>query len=205
MTTQRLSLAVSDPGAVAAELAGGLFVPTRLNFTLGEVVDLSLRLPHLSRPLDVPAVIVGRRPPRTGSVLSAGVVVRAADRHHPVLEILLDVVDGTMVDLETRLQQRLRLPARVTFATAADARAELACMLDPHGATLNLDAPAVRGDRLALAVVVNGAVVLTVPALVRRLQLQEQTTSCVVVPLDDEARDLLVRFLRASDVVGRQA
>jgi hypothetical protein len=205
VTTQSLALAVSDPGAVVAELTAGLFVPTRLTFTLGEVVDLSLRLPHLSRPLDVPAVVVGRRLSRPGSALSAGVVVRAADRHHPVLEILLDVVDGTIVDLEARLQERLRLPARVAFATAADARAELASMLEPHGATLSLDAPAVRGDRLALAVVVNGSVVLTVAALVRRLQLQEQTTSCVVVALDGEARDLLVRFLRATDSVGRQA
>jgi hypothetical protein len=205
MTVRRLYLEVSDPKAVVGDLGRELFVPTRLSFTLGEIIELSLRLPRVSRSLDVPVIVIGRRLSRPGSLLSAGVVVRAADKKHPVLEILRDVVDGAVVDLEARLQERLRLPARAVFTSVADARAELASMLEVHGVALNLDAPAVRGDRLALDVVVNGEVILTVHALVRRLQMQEESTSSVVVALDDKAKDTLVGFLRRSDSAERHA
>jgi hypothetical protein len=198
-----LYLEVSDPRAVIGDLDRELFVPTRLPFHLGEVIELSLRLKRVSRPLDVPVIVIGRRLPRPGSLLSAGVIVRAADRHHPVLEILHDVVSGTVVDLEARLQERLRLPARVVFGSVDEARAELASMLD-EGAALALDAPAVRGDRLALDVIVDGAVILRLHALVRRLQLQPDGTACVVTALDDAARDALTRFLRRSDDTRRR-
>ena len=205
MTIRRLYLEVAEPKSVVDELGRELFVPTRLNFTLGEVIELSLRLKRVSRPLDIPVIVIGRRLPRPGSLLSAGVVVRATKRDHPVLEILRDVVDGTVVDLEARLQERLRLPARVIFSSLAEARIDLAGMLEAEGSALVLDAPAVRGDRLALDVVVDGAVALTVHALVKRLQLQEETTSAVVVALDDAARQSILHFVRDSGVAEAKA
>lgn len=200
---RRLYLEVADPRAVVAGLGAELFVPTRLSFHLGEVIELSLRLKRVSRPLDVSVIVIGRRLPRPGSLLSAGVIVRAADKNHAVLEILQDVVSGAVVDLEARLQERLRLPARAVFASVDEARAELTAMLE-EGAALALDAPAVRGDRLALDVIVDGAVVLQVHALVRRLQLQQDGTVCVVTALDDAARDGLAHFLRNPDDARRR-
>jgi len=203
-TVRRLYLEVADPRAVVGDLGRELFVPTRLAFHLGEVIELSLRLKRVSRPLDVPVIVIGRRLPRPGSLLSAGVIVRAADKKHPVLEILQDVISGAVVDLEARLQERLRLPARVVFTSVEEVRAELAAMLE-DGAALSLDAPAVRGDRLALDVVVDGAIVLQLHALVRRLQLQQDGTVCVVTALDDAARDTLARFLRQPEDARRRA
>jgi hypothetical protein len=202
-SVRRLYLEVADPRAVIGDLSRELFVPTRLAFHLGEVIELSLRLKRVSRPLDVPVIVIGRRLPRPGSLLSAGVIVRAADRNHPVLEILQDVVSGAVVDLEARLQERLRLPARVVFSSVDEARAELPAMLE-EGAALALDAPAVRGDRLALDVVVDGVVILQLHALVRRLQLQQDGTACVVTALDDDARDTLARFLRRPEDTRRR-
>jgi hypothetical protein len=194
---RRLYLEVSEPGDVVNQLARELFVPTRLPFQLGEVIELSLRLKKVSRPLDVPVIVIGRRLPRPGSLLSAGVIVRAANRSHPVLEILQDVIEGSVVDLEARLQERLRLPARVIFASLDEARSELAGLLD-EGAALDLDAPAVRGDRLALEVVVGGSVVLNLHTLVHRLQLQRDTTACVLTVLD-ESRTALSQFVRRAE------
>ena len=202
-TVRRLYLEVADPRAVVGDLGRELFVPTRLAFHLGEVIELSLRLKRVSRPLDVPVIVIGRRLPRPGSLLSAGVIVRAADKKHPVLEILQDVISGAVVDLEARLLERLRLPARVVFTSVEEVRAELAAMLE-DGAALSLDAPAVRGDRLALDVVVDGAIVLQLHALVRRLQLQQDGTVCVVTALDDAARDALARFLRQPEDTRRR-
>lgn len=199
MHIRRLYLEVGDPRAVVGDLARELFVPTRLPFTLGEVIELSLRLKRVSRPLDIPVIVIGRRLPRPGSLLSAGVIVRAANARHPVLEILQDVVSGAIVNLEARLQERLRLPARVVFSSLNEARVELGAMLD-DGAALALDAPAVRGDRLALDVIVAGETVLRLDALVRRLQLQEDITACVVIALDDAARAGLLRFLPLSAI-----
>ena len=201
--TRRLYLEVADPCAVVRDLDRELCVPTRLHFHLGEVIELSLRLKRVSQPLDVPVIVIGRRLPRPGSLLSAGVIVRAADKNHPVLELLKDIISGTVVDLEARLQERLRLPARVVFASVDEARAELHAMLE-EGTALALDAPAVRGDRLALDVVVDGAVVLQLHALVRRLQLQQDGTACVVTVLDDAARDTLTRFLRQPEDARRR-
>ncbi len=199
---RRLYLEVSEPGAVMNDLSRELFVPTRLPFQLGEVIELSLRLKRLSRPLDVPVIVIGRRLPRPGSLLSAGVIVRAANCSHPVLEVLKDVIEGSVVDLEARLQERLRLPARVIFGSLDEARSELTGLLD-EGAALDLDAPAVRGDRLALEVVVDGAVVLTLHTLVHRLQLQRDTTACVLSVLD-ESRAALEQFIQRAEDTRRR-
>jgi hypothetical protein len=199
---RRLYLEVSDPVDVVKDLSRELFVPTRLPFQLGEVIELSLRLKRVSRPLDVPVIVIGRRLPRPGSLLSAGVIVRAANRSHPVLEILQDVIEGSVVDLEARLQERLRLPARVIFASLDEARSELAGLLE-DGVALDLDAPAVRGDRLALEVVVGGSVVLNLHTLVHRLQLQRDTTACVLTVLE-ESRAALNQFLRRTEETRRR-
>jgi hypothetical protein len=199
MRGKRLYLEVRTPQTVINDLATNLFVPTRLPWQLGELIELGLRLPRVSRSLDIPVVVVGRRLPRPDSLLSAGVVVRAFNPHHPVLEILRDVVSGTVVDLEARLQERLRLPATTTFTSMHEARIELAGLLEDDGVALELDAPAIRGDRLALGVVVGQEVVCSLDVFVKRLQVQNEHSLAVVTALDDTARATLVRFLTTAE------
>ncbi|HEY1100712.1 MAG TPA: hypothetical protein VGF99_17355 [Myxococcota bacterium] len=199
MRGQRLFLEVQSPQTVIAELGDNLFVPTRVPWQLGDLVELGLRLPRVSRSLDIPVVVVGRRLPRPGSMLSAGVVVRAFNPNHPVLEILRDVVAGTVVDLEARLQERLRLPASTEFRSVHEARVELAGLLEDDGVALALDAPAIRGDRLNLDVVVDGDGVCSLHVLVKRIQIDNGSTRAVCVALDDTARATLVRFLTTVD------
>ncbi len=199
MRGKRLYLVVHQPKTVIAELSESLFVPTRLPWQLGDLIELGLRLPRVSRSLDIPVVVMGRRLPRPGSLLSAGVTVRAFNPQHPVLEILRDVVAGTVVDLEARLQERLRLPATTTFASVHEARVELAALLEEEGVAVVLDTPAIRGDRLALDVVVGDDAVCSLHVFVKRLQVQNSQSLAVVVALDDTARATLVRFLTTVD------
>lgn len=199
MRGKRLYLEVHQPKTVIAELGDSLFVPTRLPWQLGDLIELGLRLPRVSRSLDIPVVVIGRRLPRPGSLLSAGVVVRAFNPNHPVLEILRDVVAGTVVDLEARLQERLRLPATTGYVSVHEARIDLAGLLEEDGVAIALDAPAIRGDRLALDVVVGEHVVCSLHVLVKRLQVQNAQSLAVVVALDDTARGTLVRFLTTVD------
>ncbi len=195
MRGKKLFIEVQTPQTVTADLGESLFVPTRLPWQLGDLIELGLRLPRVSRSLDIPVVVIGRRLPRPGSLLSAGVVVRAFNPHHPVLEILRDVVAGTVVDLEARLRERLRLPASTTFRSMHEARLELAGLLEEDGAAVALEAPAIRGERLALDVIVDGDNVLSLHVLVKRIQIESSQTMAVVVALDDTARATLVRFL----------
>jgi hypothetical protein len=104
-----------------------------------------------------------------------------------------------VVDLEARLQERLRLPATTTFTSMHEARIELAGLLEDDGVALELDAPAIRGDRLALGVVVGQEVVCSLDVFVKRLQVQNEHSLAVVTALDDTARATLVRFLTTAE------
>ena len=199
MRGKRLYLEVHQPQTVIADLGDGLFVPTRQPWQLGDLIELGLRLPRVSRSLDIPVVVMGRRLPRPGSLLSAGVVVRAFNPNHPVLKILRDVVAGAVVDLEARLQERLRLPATTMYTSVHEARLDLAGLLDDDGVAIALDAPAIRGDRLALDVIVGDDAVCSLHVLVKRLQVQDAQSLAVVVALDETARATLVRFLMTVD------
>ncbi|MDP2341246.1 MAG: hypothetical protein Q8O67_09825 [Deltaproteobacteria bacterium] len=195
MTTRKLFLEVADPVPVAAAVEHALFVPTRMSCQLGDELILALRLSNAKRALELPVTVVGRRPPRSGSLLSAGVLVRLSDPNHPLVEVLHELAAGRVVDLEARLQERLRLPAKVTFRDRDDAAGELLGLLGEDGATLPVTEPFARGDRLALDVVVDAGVVLTVNVLVRRLQTQDGRGAIVATALDDAARSVLGAFL----------
>src|SRR5437764_668366 len=75
---RRVYLEVRDTNAVVAALhddvGGGLFVPTRLPLQLGDVFILAVRLRNVSRSIELPMLVHGRRVPRNGSILSGGVV-----------------------------------------------------------------------------------------------------------------------------------
>ncbi len=194
-TVRKLFLEVDDAAAVANDVERSLFVPTRLTLELGEHLLLGLRLPHAKRALELPVVVVGRRLPRSGSLLSAGVMVKLSDAQHPLFEILRDFASGRVVDLEARLQERLRFPAKVRFSTLDDARADLLGLVGEDGAILNVAEVFVRGDRLALDVDVKGVVVVTVNVLVRTLLTNEGKTQIVATALDDAARVVVGAFL----------
>ncbi len=222
--TRKLFLEVDDLGAVASDVERALFVPTRLPWQLGEELLLGLRMSGpggAPRSLELPVVVVGRRPPRSGGLLSAGVLVRVADAAHPNVAALKILVAGRADDAAVRLQERLRLPARVRFANRDDACAELARLLDDDGALLEVDAPFVRGDRLVLRVDIGPALAvdtrndahnddgvapvagLTVAVHVRRLQQSDGKHAVVAVAIDDAARAVVVRFLQGGTFATR--
>lgn len=209
--TRKLFLEVDDAAAVAADVERALFVPTRLPWQLGEHLILGLRMPGhkgAKRALEIPVAVVGRRPARTGSLLSAGVLVKLADPADPLVEVLREIAAGRVVDLEARLQERLRLPARVRYPTRDEACAELLGLLGDDGALLDVQASFARGDRLLLTVEIGGpvgtqsssddgvvSVALTVSVLVRRLQQNDGKNGVVAVALDDAARARITAFL----------
>lgn len=202
---RKLFLEVDDVAGVANDVERSLFVPTRLTLELGEHLVLGLRLPHAKRALELPVVVVGRRLPRSGSLLSAGVMVKLADPQHPLFEVLREVAAGRVVDLEARLQERLRFPARVRFASVDEARADLLGLVGEDGAILNVAEVFVRGDRLALDVDVKGVVVATFNVLVRTLLTNEGKTQIVATALDEAARVAVGAFLNNEDVGSRRA
>lgn len=195
MTTRKLFLEVDDAVSVAAAVERSLFVPTRLPLQLGDHLILGLRLPHTKRAMELPVVVVGRRPPKSGSLLSAGVLVRLSDLNHPLVEVLREVASGRVVDLEARLQERLRYPAKVRFATRDDACAELLGLVGEDGALLPVNQPFVRGDRLLLDVDVAGAALFSVAVLVRRLQTNDGKICVIATALDEDARATVSAFL----------
>ena len=195
MPMRKLFLEVSDAKSVAAAVELSLFVPTRLPWQLGDHLMLGLRLPHAKRALEIPVSVIGRRLPRSGSLLSAGVLVRLSDPTHPLVEVLRELATGRVVDLEARLQERLRLPITARFDNHDDAAAELLGLLGEDGASLPVTEPFARGDRVAIDVVIAGEAAFTVNALVRRLQTQDGKGQIIVTALDDAARQQLGAFL----------
>ena len=192
MNTRRLFLEVREAAAVVRDLADGLFVRNGLGLVMGERLLLALRLPRLGRALEVPVIVVGRRVHRPGTMLSAGVVVRAVDVDHPVLVALREAVasagDGSDggVNID-HLLRALRLPARVAFATLGDAARALLPVIDGEGA-IDVGLGFLRGDRLAIDVVVGGAVCAAgVAVVVRGVRIVEDDALTLVGPGDDDA------------------
>jgi hypothetical protein len=191
MSMRRLFLEVREAAGVVRGLGVGLFVRNGLGLVIGEQLLLALRLPRFGRALDIPVVVVGRRLHRPGTMLSAGVVVRAVDVDHPVLVALRDalVADADRAgDIDVAvLLRRLRLPARVAFSSLADAARALGPVIEGEGA-VDVGLGFVRGDRLALDVVVCGAVFAAgVVVLARGIRIVDDEAFTVVCAGDDDA------------------
>src|SRR6476620_869948 len=98
---RRVFLELRDPTPLVDDLeaGNGLFVPTRLSLGLGDVFLLAVRLRTASRAVELPMIVVGRRVPRNGSLLSAGVLAMLADPNDAMFALLREVARGRVVDL----------------------------------------------------------------------------------------------------------
>lgn len=206
ISERRVFLEVRDPAALVADIDGHrpLFVPTRLPIPLGSLFILAVRLESVGRALELPMRVVGRRLPRGGSRLSAGVLAQIVDPGSPMLDLLREVVRGRVVDLEARIQQQQRLPARACYASRDEVRAELRALLAHDEAQVPVDRLVQRGDRLALAFVGGDeGVVVTANVLVRSVHTHNGRRTCLVRLLDDDERAPLAAALSDSSL--RQA
>ncbi len=196
---RKLFVDVNDE-AQALHLERSLFVPTRLSWRLGEQLTLCLRFPLSPHPFELPVVVVGRRP-QSGIGLPAGVLLRLADPDPGLLDLIREIGEGHVADVWGRVQERVRLPARVIFENAEEACEELEELLVDAGAALLLNQAFVRGDRLVLDVVVRARVIAVLNVRVLRIQVQDDQLRTVVVPLDAASRSMaqmLVDERRAS-------
>ena len=194
MRTRRLFLEVREAATVVDALADGLFVRNGLGLVMGERLLLALRVQRLGRALEVPVVVVGRRVHRPGTLIGAGVVVRAVDVDHPVLTALRAALKGSAdasgnagaVDVDVNvdvdvLLGALRLPARAAFASVDDAARTLRALLDDGEVALDLGLGFFRGDRLVLDVVAGGAVAVAgVAVVVRGVRIVDDRALTVV-------------------------
>lgn len=199
---KKLFLEVKDVLKVAQDLESSLFVPTLMHAHLGDAVELVLRLPK-SRALTVPVSVVGRRL-RAGGPLMPGLFVVCTDEHTPLLETLHELGSGRLVDFETRLQEHMRRPARVTYLSREDAQSDLLGLLGDDGAVLDVGGSYSRNDRVSLQVVVEHDVILEADVLVRRMHSQDGVPSIVCVALDGAARQRIGAFLNDEDELGLQ-
>src|SRR4051812_5732490 len=108
---RRVYLEIQDASTLVHDLdplsGRGFFVPTRLPLALNNVFILCLRFQGVSREMELPMIVVGRRPPRSGgSMLSGGVVAKLADADNAMFELLREVAAGRVSDLEARIQQQ---------------------------------------------------------------------------------------------------
>jgi hypothetical protein len=191
-------LDVKDAREVLAAIddGTGLFVPTRLGLALGSVFVLALRLPKVSRAVEIPMLVLGRRLPRGGSLLSAGVTCKPPDPHHPMLVVLREVAGGKVVDLEARIQEGTRVPASTTHHTTADVLRELHALLEGP-AQISLDTTAVqRGDRVALTFASHEhGVLLTAHVLVKSIHARADERVATVELLDGKQREVVIGFI----------
>ena len=195
---RRVFLEVRDPAALMEDLDSGrgLFVPTRLPLALNSLFVLGVRLRNVSRTLDLPMLVVGRRVPRGGSLLSAGVIAKIADPMSPMLAILREVAAGRLVDLESRLQEQVRVAVKSSFASTAEAVVELRALLEDDNTLFPVDRLVQRGDRLALAVTSDEQGLLVTPhVLVKSVHNIDGRRGCHAALLDDAGRTLVEQFL----------
>ena len=109
-TQQQRKLFVQvDHEAQALDLERSLFVPTRLPWRLGDLLTLALRFPHCEQPLELPVVVVARRPQRSAGVLSAGVMVRLARPDAGLVERLRSISDRRRAHLPAGSSGRRRV------------------------------------------------------------------------------------------------
>lgn len=201
VSERRVFLEVRDPATLVGDIDAKrpIFVPTRLPVALGTLFILAIRLDSVGRAIELPMRVVGRRLPRGGSRLSAGVLAQLVDTEHPMLALLREVVAGRVVDLEARIQQQQRLPARACFASRDEAFIELRALADHDEAQVPIDRLVQRGDRLALSFVTGDeGVAATVNVLVRSVHTHSGRRTCLVRVLDDDARAVLGAVLAAS-------
>lgn len=196
---RRVFLEVRDASAVVDDLGSGraLFVPTRLPLALNTQFLLAVRLRSASRAIELPVTVVGRRVPRGGSLLSAGVIVRLADPLSPMFELLRDVAAGRVVDLESRLQEQARVPARAQFMTTAEAACELRALLEA-ATHFPVDQLVQREDRLALTVASDEeGPLVTVHVLVKGVHVVDGRRGCLAALLPGQA-PVVEQFLASS-------
>lgn len=201
LSERRVFLEVRDPSVLVADIDGQrpLFVPTRLPIPLGTLFILAVRIGSVGRAIELPMRVVGRRLPRGGSRLSAGVLAQLVDHDSPMLALLREVVAGRVVDLEARIQLQQRLPARACYSTREEVRAELRALLAHDEAQVPVDRLVQRGDRLALSFVAGDeGVLLTANVLVRSVHTLNGRRTCLVRLLDDEERGVLSAMLTDS-------
>jgi hypothetical protein len=194
---RRVFLEVKDTASVIRELdlTGSLFVPTRLPLPLGAVFILALRLPRVVRAAEVPMLVLGRRVPRGGSMLSGGVISRPADPDHPILLMLREVAAGRVIDLEARIADQTRTATSTTYLSTADAAADLRALLE--GPTqIAVDSRVARDDRAVLTVASHEHGVLVAPhVLVRAVHDASGERLATLELLDDKSRQLVRDFL----------
>ena len=201
LSERRVFLEVKDPASLVADIDGQrpLFVPTRLPIPLGTLFILAVRLGSVGRAIELPMRVVGRRLPRGGSRLSAGVLAQMVDPDSPMLALLREVVAGRVVDLETRIQQQQRLPARACYTSRDEVRAELRLLLAQDEAQVPVDRLVQRGDRLALGFVAGDeGVFVTASVEVRAVHTHNGRRTCRVRMLDDSERGVLAAALTDS-------
>lgn len=200
VSERRVFLDVRDPASMVADIDAKrpIFVPTRLPVALGSLFILAIRLDSVGRALELPMRVVGRRLPRGGSRLSAGVLAQLVDPSHPMLALLREVVAGRVVDLEARIQQQQRLPARACFATRDEVLTELRSLDEHDEAQVPIDRLVQRGDRLALSFVCgDGDLVATLNVVVRSVHTQSGRRTCLVRQLDEGTAAALRALLNA--------
>lgn len=148
---RRIFIDASDTRRLILDLAEGpgVFVPTRLAFSLGDGFRLAIRAHRLSRPIELPVTVVGRRAPKgAAGLLSTGVIVKLAAGEDPMAQLLLDIAEGSIVDFEGRLRERLRIPAEALFDDWPCLRAELVQLLDGEPGLFPGITDVAAGDRL---------------------------------------------------------
>jgi Tfp pilus assembly protein PilZ len=197
---RRLFVEVASPGPFIDELssAQGRFVPTRLPVSLGEAFLLAVRLPHITRAIELPVVVLGRRVPRGAhGALSTGVVVRLAEDDHPMAVLLREVASGRVVDLEARVQQHQPRCVTSRFPSRTEALLELASLVRDT-AQFPVDDVVSRNDRLALTVeATDSGPLFSVHVLVRSVHLLDRERSFVAVLADAAGQRALEAFLNA--------
>ena len=201
---RRLFVEGGDPGLLVDELEGprGRFISTRLTVSLGESLTLAVRLPNVSRALELPVVVLGRRAPRGAQgTLSTGVVVRAAEIDHPMSLLLREVATGRVVDLEARIQEQLRIPTTSRFDSRGEAAAEIVALLGDSG-HFPVDVHATRGDRLTVTIETpSDGVLLVIDVVVRSMHVMDDRRECSVALFDTGSRhrvDAFADIARAS-------
>lgn len=200
LSERRVFLEVRDPATLVADIDAErpIFVPTRLPVPLGAVFILAIRLDSVGRAIELPMRVVGRRLPRGGSRLSAGVLAQLVDPTTPMLSLLREVVAGRVVDLEARIQQQQRIPARACFASRDEVEAELRALVEQEEAQVPVDRLVQRGDRLSLTFVASDdGTAVAVNVIVRSVHTQSGRRTCLVRLLDEGARAELGALLAA--------
>lgn len=187
--TRRLFVRVRAPARFADELARGCFVSTRLFVAPGEEVLLALLTGALGRPLDVPAVVLGRRAAPGGPV---GLRVRACTKEHPVLDLLRALEGGSAAGLERQVQAHSRVHVSSSFASREALAVELGRLLCGQVAILPLQEWVRPGDRLDVTAGVRGQpALLCFRALCRAVARVEDQVCCLAALVEEEGRQAL--------------